>query len=122
MQNVNKKKEVEAFLKSFKEKKKIWGIFFLDDRGKNFETLTTLDIRPVEREQVLDELLAEDFSEGPLPEDWHGSKEMWVFGKQVKREEIYIKITLGEGGAKTICISFHIAEHPMSYPLKNQTI
>lgn len=118
MQDVNKKTEVEAFLKSFQEKKKIWGVLFLDDRGKNFNTLSTLEIRPIDREQVLDRLVAEDFSEGPLPEDWHGSKEMWVFGKQMKGEEIYIKITLGVEGAKTICISFHIAERPMSYPLK----
>ncbi|RED91914.1 type II toxin-antitoxin system MqsR family toxin [Marinoscillum furvescens] len=118
MRDVHKKKEVEAFLKSFKDKKKIWGVFFKDDRGKNFNTLTALDIRPVDREQVLDELVADDYSEGPKPEDWYGSKEMWVFGKQMKGEEIYIKITLGAEGAKTICISFHIAEYPMSYPLK----
>lgn len=93
----------------------------MDDRGKNFNTLSTLEIRPVDREQVLDSLVAEDFSEGPLPEDWYGSKEMWVFGKTMRETEIYIKITPGAQGAKTICISFHIAEHPMSYPLKNQT-
>lgn len=118
MQDVKKKKEeVEVFLKSFKEKKRIWGIFFIG-RDKNFNTLTTLEIRPVDREQVLDDLTAEDYSEGPLPEDWHGSKEMWVFGKLVKGNEIYIKITLGAEGSQTICISFHIAEHPMRYPLK----
>ena len=30
---------------------------------------------------------------------------------------IYIKITLGKG-ASALCISFHIAEHPMNYPFK----
>lgn len=117
MQDVSNRKEVEAFLKSFKEKKKIWGIFFMG-RDKNFNTLTSLEIRPVEREQVLDNLTAEDYSEGPLPEDWHGSKEMWVFGKAVKGQEIYIKITPGAEGSNTICISFHTAEHTMVYPLK----
>lgn len=122
MQDVKQKRiEVEVFLKDFFEKKKIWGIYFLDDRGKNFATLSALEIRPVDREQVLDSLVAEDFSAGPLPENWHGSKEMWVFGKAIKETEIYIKITLGAPGAKTICISFHIAEHPMSYPLKIQS-
>ena len=43
--------------------------------------------------------------------------EMWVFGKDVKGQEVYIKITLGKG-ASALCISFHIAEHPMNYPFK----
>ncbi|MEQ9299563.1 MAG: hypothetical protein RIF33_13405 [Cyclobacteriaceae bacterium] len=119
MQSINQKNEVEAFLKSFKDKKKIWRVLFLDDRGKNFNTLTALDIRPVTREQVIDDLSVDDYIEGPLSEDWHGGKEMWVFGKLLKEEEVYIKITLGVASAKTICISFHIAEHPMSYPLKS---
>ena len=43
---------------------------------------------------------------------------MWVFGKDVKGIETYIKITVGKPNMKTICISFHRAEHPMAYPLK----
>lgn len=119
MSGVTQKADVEAFLKDFKEKKEFWGIFFLDDRGKNFKTLSELDIRPVDREQVLDELTAADYSQGPLDEDWYGGKEMWVFGKEMKGTEIYIKITLGAPGTQTICISFHIAEHPMKYPFKD---
>ena len=44
--------------------------------------------------------------------------EMWVFGKDVKEREVYIKITLGYENGQTICISFHIAEHPLKYPFK----
>ena len=44
--------------------------------------------------------------------------EMWVFGKDVKEREVYIKITLGYQNGQTICISFHLAEHPMRYPFK----
>ncbi len=44
---------------------------------------------------------------------------MWVFGKDVKGKEVYIKITLGKPNSHTICISFHKAEFPMSYPLKH---
>lgn len=47
---------------------------------------------------------------------------MWVFGKDVRGNEVYIKITLGKPNSHTICISFHKAEHPMSYPLKNSTM
>ena len=41
-----------------------------------------------------------------------------VFGKDVKEREVYIKIMLGCAGSQTICISFHIAEYPLSYPFK----
>lgn len=37
------KEEVEAFLRQFKPKMKVWGIFFLD-RDKNLDTLAKLGI------------------------------------------------------------------------------
>jgi hypothetical protein len=43
---------------------------------------------------------------------------MWVFGKDIKGREVYIKIMLGSNNCQTICISFHIAEHPLSYKFK----
>lgn len=101
---------------------KIWGIVFLDDRGKNFATLSALDIRPIDRERVLEDLRVADYSEGPKPEEMYGTKEMWVFGRIVKAEEIYIKITTGIPGSNTLCISFHIAEKKMSYPFKIASI
>ena len=44
--------------------------------------------------------------------------DMWVFGKDIKGREVYIKIMLGGNNCQTICISFHIAEHPLSYKFK----
>lgn len=82
------KKDVEAFLKGFKEKLGFWGVVFLDDRGKNFKTLAELEIRPVDRTKVLEELQAVHYSEGPLEESFHGGKEMWVFGYMLKNKEI----------------------------------
>lgn len=46
--------------------------------------------------------------------------EMWVFGKDFNDTELYIKISLGRPNNKTICISFHEAEHPINYALKNK--
>jgi hypothetical protein len=43
---------------------------------------------------------------------------MWVFGKNVKEKEVYIKITMGAMGGSVICISFHLAQHKIEYPLK----
>ncbi len=114
------KASVIQFLKDFKEKMKFWDVLFLDNRSKNFHALAELEITPNQRKTVLEKLTVSDYSEGPLPEEWHGSKEMWVFGVTVKKKEVYIKITLGLPGSQTICISFHIAEHPLHYPFKKQ--
>ncbi len=110
--------QVQSFLRDFKEKLKIWGVIFRDERGKNTQALLDLDISANYREKVLAELTASDYSEGPLKEGLYGGADMWVFGKKIKGVEVYIKITLGFFGAQVICISFHVAEHPMRYPLK----
>lgn len=112
--------EVTSFLKNFKEKMKIWDVLFRDDRGKNARTLVELEIRPIERKNILENLKAKDYSEGPLEEKLYGGTPMWVFGKIVKKREVYIKITMGATNSGVICISFHLAEHKMNYPLKQK--
>ena len=85
---IKTKQEVEHFLSQFGVKFDIWGIFYLD-RDKNEEALTA------------------DFF-----------NEMWVFGKDMDGTELYIKIALGQPNNRTICISFHVAEHPIKYAFK----
>ena len=65
-------------------------------------------------------LQAQDYVEGPVIDELNKKSEMWVFGKDVKGREVYIKITLGYQNGQTICISFHIAEHPLQYPFKSR--
>lgn len=113
------KEEIESFLSEFKEKLKIWGVLFRDDRGKNAQTLADLEIRPIDREQILKELKVEDYSQGPIEDKIFNGSGLWVFGKDVRKKEIYIKITISFTG-KVICISFHTAERPMRYPFKNK--
>lgn len=111
--------DVSSFLDEFKTKLKIWSVLFRDDRGKNTQTLLELEISQSDAKRVLEELTVPDYSRGPLPDRLHQGPDMWVFGKTIKGHEVYIKITLGAPGASVICISFHFAEHPMNYPLKN---
>ena len=59
-----------------------------------------------------------DYSEGPVEEEIYGGADMWVFGKTIKKREVYIKITMGPIGSSVICISFHLAQHKMNYPFK----
>jgi hypothetical protein len=112
------KNEVNRFLADFKAKLAIWHVVYRDDRNKNAQTLLTLEITTAQRTDILKKLTADDYSDGPLEEKLCQGADMWVFGKQVKGKEVYIKITLGHAGASVICISFHIAEHKMNYPLK----
>ena len=110
--------EVKAFLDLFNIKAQVFGIRFRDDRGKNREALLQLDITPMQRELIVKNLQVQDSVEGPVIDVLNKKGEMWVFGKDVKGREVYIKITLGYENGQTICISFHIAEHPLAYPFK----
>lgn len=111
--------EVYTFLKDFHLKLKIWGIVYLDNRPKNAQTLASLEISPAERTKIVSQLAVEDYSEGPIEDIIYQRQDLWVFGKQIKNQEVYIKITLGNPSKQTICISFHLAEYPMTYPFKN---
>lgn len=117
--NMITKEEVEKFLEEFSLKVKIFGIRFRDDRGKNQHSLIELDITPSQRLDVIMKLDCYDYSEGPIVDALNNQSEMWVFGRDVKGNEVYIKITMGQPNSHTICISFHKAEHPMPYPFKN---
>jgi len=112
-----KEKIVASFLRNFHEKMRIWDVLFRDDRGKNMQTLASLELRPVDRKAILEMLVPADYSEGPLEENLYGGSDMWVFGKMVKQKEVYIKITMGTTGSSVICISFHVSQHAMNYPL-----
>lgn len=112
--------EVSIFLNEFQAKLKIWGVVYLDKRPKNTQTLASLEINPADRTKVISELSVKDYSEGPIEDIVYQGKDLWVFGKQIKNQEVYIKITLGNSSKQTICISFHISEYPMTYPFKHQ--
>lgn len=67
-----------------------WDVLFRDDRGKNAQALVDLELSPLDRKAILKSLETKDYS----------------------------KITMGAMGSSAICISFHLAQHKMSYPLK----
>ena len=116
---MNTKDEVQRFLCQFKTKMEFFGIIYRDDRGKNQQALEELEIVPMYRVDVIKSLTVEDYVQGPLNDMLNKLGEMWVFGKEVKGREIYIKIMMGCARSHTICISFHIAEHPLSYPFRS---
>lgn len=109
---------VEKFLSQFKIKLEVFDIFFLDGREKNSQALLDLNISRFERLEVVKSIQTEDYSDGPIVDDLNNFKEMWVFGKDVNGCEVYIKVAMGDPNNRTICISFHKAEHKMAYPFK----
>jgi len=110
--------EVDRFLNDFKNKMKIWDILFRDDRGKNTQSLVDLELRPIDRIIILENLDSKDYSQGPIDDILFDIAKMLIFGKTIKKKEIYIKISLGHPGSNVLCISFHVSEHSMGYPLK----
>lgn len=115
---MNKEDEVLRFLKCFKDKARIFGILFRDDRGKNTQTLLDLEITPMKRIEIIMNLEVTDFIDGPLKDTLYKISDMWIFGKTVKKKEVYIKISMGTNDNSAICISFHIAEHKLTYQFK----
>lgn len=114
--------EVKTFLDQFNIKAQVFGIRFRDDRRKNSEALLQLEITHLQREVIVKSLQVQDYVEGPVIDLLNKEGEMWVFGKDVKGREVYIKITLGYENGQTICISFHLAEYPLKYPFKMEDI
>ena len=104
--------EVQNFLEQFHTKMKVFGIIYRDDRGKNQKALEELEIVPSYRKVVIESLTV------PVVDTLNRLGEMWVFGKDVKGREVYIKIMISENECQTICISFHLAETPLKYPFK----
>lgn len=111
--------DVQQFLTRLKGLAHGFEILYLDNRPKNAQTLADLEMTGRERDEHIRNLEIENYSEGPLSEEFYGgNNEMWVFGKVIEGKEIYIKLTLGEYNSNVICISFHIAKHKMTYPYK----
>jgi hypothetical protein len=71
------------------------------------------------RDEIVPGLSFRNYVRGPLKDDKGRSGEVWVFGAVEDSREIYIKLTvlINSSGRKAYCISFHLAEHPLSFPL-----
>ena len=110
--------EVERFLNTFHQKVEVFDIFFMDDREKNLGAIESLGIIRGMRKEIIKSLTIEDYSEGPIKNILNAWGDLWVFGKDINGQEVYIKISYGMPNRSAICISFHLAEYPMNYPYK----
>ena len=112
-------KQVEAFLRAFHTKARIFGIVYNMDKEENQQTLFDLD------EYIL-ALKPEDYYQGPDKNDYDPEEgNVWMFGIGIKKRgrgkkiPIYIKIYITKiNGAANYCISFHKAKFEMTFPYK----
>lgn len=88
-------------------------------RNDTRATLQYLGLTYKNLEEILLSLSVVNFCEGPL-QDHSKLGELWVFGKEVKGAEVYIKLKVASVSGVRIakCISFHIPVHPMEYPFR----
>ena len=116
--------EEELIIKSFLQELKViirsLGIIFYNRPKNSIQHLADLGITAKIREEIILNLDIEDYSEGPLEETQQGGTEMWIFGKEIKGQLVYIKLTISKMTGGAVCISFHKAEFPMHFPFKNQ--
>lgn len=116
MEIVNRE-DVEQFLSEFHQKLKITdAIRYINERGKNTQTMFDLELTQSDQRKIIERLTVQDYSGCPEGISMHGGTKMWVFGKIVKTQEVYIKITIGDFNKPVVCISFHLADYPMTYP------
>ena len=90
----------------------------IHQQNEGFHGLVEFDYRDVRR--IMRGLEVEDYCEGPLSDDKGRPHDLWVFGAYVAQFETYIKFAIYviQGTVKSICVSFHEAERPLSYPYR----
>ena len=113
------REQVHTFLIEFKKAVTKGSGVQLVPRLDTITTLSHLGITKKNLEEILLTLSVNNYSKGPDPDRDKGG-EIWVFGKQIRGYEIYIKLKVAKVSESKIakCISFHIAKYPIKYPHK----
>jgi len=113
--------EIRDFLLQFKKIVTKGRGLDIVNRRENIEALAKLGLtRKNLREEIMT-LSVENYCQGPEPDrDRPGA--IWVFGKQIGAEEIYVKLKIAQVGKEKIakCLSFHAANFPLCYPYRGE--
>ncbi|MBQ9608998.1 MAG: hypothetical protein IJV15_06080 [Lachnospiraceae bacterium] len=65
----------------------------------------------------LKELKTENYSETLIDKDDDKPPLLFVFGKDIKGKQVYIKLKIkGDTNKRILCISFHYAKYKMDFP------
>lgn len=110
------KDAVRTFLKEFKQLVKLRGLS-VRSRHENNRGLIDLGLNYKQRKEEIKSLNVLDYSSGPHP-DHNYEGDVWIFGKTIKKIEVYIKQIIVESSDASwpLCISFHPAAKPLIFP------
>jgi hypothetical protein len=112
--------DVRNFLRSFK-RAVVDGQFWVVNRSKNNATLSQLGLRRRDQEDIILDLTPADYYKGPEP-DRDKPGDLWFFGPDFNGRRLYIKLKLVKDGPiiKAKCLSFHLAEHTLTFPFADE--
>jgi hypothetical protein len=109
--------DVQTFLNEFKVKARTFGIDYYP-RQKNTDALLQLGITANIREEIVMKLEVRDYYRGPTGDIDPKRSEFYEFGAQHNGQEIYVKLSLGKFSKSPHCMSFHLPEAVIDYPLR----
>lgn len=116
------RQEVDRFLGELGSALTLNYVFWIP-RVETSQNLIDLGINQKIAQELLAELTHENYSSGPVPDITNSARSIWVFGLSLDGHEVYVKLALqADANRRTvvnaIVWSFHIASHPLSYPLR----
>jgi hypothetical protein len=110
--------KIALFLKEFKQLVQE-GNLYVVNRLEHQKSLVDLGLTKEACKVEILGLSVTDYCMGPQP-DKDRAGDIWVFGKKIEGQEVYIKLKIAQVGPHKIakCISFHAAKFPLDYPHK----
>jgi hypothetical protein len=114
-----KTEAIRRFLREFKQIATAGRGIDIVDRKKNLQSLARLGLTRKNCREVILNLSVDDYCDGPKP-DKDRSGEIWEFGQLIEGNEVYIKLKIAQVGKVKLakCLSFHVAEHPLCFPYR----
>ena len=78
--------QVDAFLKEFQVKARVFGIYYNIDKEENQQTLFDLEIPASKRDEYILSLKPEDYYQGPDVNEYDPEEgDVWMFGIGIKK-------------------------------------
>ncbi len=120
---MTKRDEVAEVLQAFKLSIEYCRCDFVPRSSRSIDQdLSDLNITRTQALEEICSLVPSSYCKGPEPDDLEPEKDIWIFGSEINGVQVYIKLRLikpKRGGLPRCAVwSFHKAEHPMSYPLR----
>lgn len=115
-------RDVEAFLEEFRTCVRFGGARRLhySQSPKNIQALVDFNLTEQSAVEMLCSFNASNYCKGPEADVDTAGKEVWIFGCTLDNTEFYAKLRIdaGKESSRPVVRSFHPAEHPLTYPFR----